>query len=97
METEPAKPSEVQPPTKSDEQLEKLLSANMETPSSSTSSASFKPFSSNPEKQIRYEKYLICVKNNRGDALHLLQPKSMTEWEKDREKVRFENLSLFFI
>jgi hypothetical protein len=51
---------------------------------------SFKPFSSNPEKQIRYEKYLVCVKNNRADALPILQPKSMTEWEKDREKVRLK-------
>ena len=51
-------------------------------------SLSFKPFAVNPEKQTRYEKYLVCVKNNRGDALHLLQPKSMTEWEREREKVK---------
>ena len=74
-------------PTKSDEQLQKLLSTNMSQEELSKS-LSFKPFAVNPEKQTRYEKYLVCVKNNRGDALHLLQPKSMTEWEREREKVK---------
>ena len=38
--------------------------------------------------QTRYEKFLVCVKNNRSDALHILQPKAMTEWERERERVR---------
>ena len=44
----------------------------------------------------RYEKYLVCVKNGRGDALHILQPKSMTEWERERERVEFERAALLF-
>lgn len=49
-----------------------------------------------PEKQLRYEKYLVCVKNNRGDALRLLQPKLMTEWERDRERVEFERAAILY-
>ena len=32
----------------------------------------------------------MCIKNNRRDALRILQPKSMTEWERERERVEFE-------
>ncbi len=48
------------------------------------------PHSRNPEKQKRYEKYLVCVRNKREDALSLLQPQNMTEWEREREKVGVE-------
>merc|ERR1712142_1316209 len=57
---------------------------------------SFKPFVRNEAKQLRYEQYLVCVANNRRDALSILQPKSMTEWEKEREKVEFERASMLF-
>jgi len=56
----------------------------------------FKPFARNKTKQLRYEQYLVCVANNRRDALSLLQPKSMTEWEKERERVEFERASMLF-
>ena len=50
----------------------------------------FKPFEKNPEKQTRYEQFLVCIDNNRREALKLLQPKTMTEWERERERVEFE-------
>jgi len=56
----------------------------------------FKPFARNEAKQLRYEQYLVCVANNRREALSILQPKSMTEWEKERERVEFERASMLF-
>jgi len=50
----------------------------------------FKPFQSDSEKQLRYEQFLVCIRNNRRDALRILQPKTMTEWERERERVEFE-------
>ena len=52
--------------------------------------SSFKPFQASPAKQTRYEQYLVCLQNNRKDALKFLQPKDMTEWERERERVEFE-------
>ena len=65
-------------------------------PGSGDGLASFKPFARNADKQNRYEQYLVCVQNNRRDALSLLQPKTMTDWEKEREKVEFERASMLF-
>ena len=65
-------------------------------PDSGMSLSSFKPFARDEGKQKRYDQYLICIENNRRDALSLLQPKSMTEWEKEREKVEFERASMLF-
>jgi len=56
----------------------------------------FKPFARNEAKQLRYEQYLVCVANNRREALSILQPRSMTEWEKERERVEFERASMLF-
>eukprot|EP00090_Calanus_glacialis_P046116 TRINITY_DN8895_c0_g1_i1.p1 TRINITY_DN8895_c0_g1~~TRINITY_DN8895_c0_g1_i1.p1 ORF type:complete len:643 (-),score=297.67 TRINITY_DN8895_c0_g1_i1:97-1869(-) len=56
----------------------------------------FKPFARNEAKQLRYDQYLVCVTNNRREALPILQPKSMTEWEKERERVEFERASMLF-
>jgi len=58
--------------------------------------SSFKPFHANPAKQTRYEQYLVCLENNRKDALKILQPKDMTEWERERERVEFERAAHLF-
>merc|ERR1719186_1972128 len=57
---------------------------------------SFKPFARNEAKQLRYDQYLVCVANNRREALTILQPKFMTDWEKERERVEFEWASMLF-
>eukprot|EP00088_Acartia_fossae_P044860 TRINITY_DN4789_c0_g1_i1.p1 TRINITY_DN4789_c0_g1~~TRINITY_DN4789_c0_g1_i1.p1 ORF type:complete len:897 (-),score=275.21 TRINITY_DN4789_c0_g1_i1:324-3014(-) len=70
------------------EEMPDFLLNNEKPPSSSL--GDFKPFKSDPDKQVRYEQFLVCIKNNRRDALRLLQPKRMTEWERERERVEFE-------
>lgn len=81
--------------TKSDEQLRKFLDAKV--PEEATKSlSSFQPFSRHPEKQKRYEKYLVCVRNKREDALSLLQPRDMTEWERERERVEFARAAALY-
>ena len=88
-------PTEPKPaPTQSDEQLKKLLATNI--PTAAAQLSSFQPFARNPDKQKRYDQYLVCLKNKRGDALPLLQPKTMTEWEREREKVEFERAAVLY-
>jgi G patch domain-containing protein 1 len=68
-------------------------------PSTTTAVAaggSFRPFANCAEKQKRYEQYLVCLQNNRKDALKLLQPKAMTEWERERERVEFERAAVLY-
>jgi len=62
----------------------------------SANKSGFKPFARDEAKQLRYEQFLVCIENNRGDALSILQPKTMTEWEKERERVEFERASMLF-
>jgi len=58
--------------------------------------SSFKPFEAKPEKQKRYEQFLVCIENNRRDGLKILQPKTMTEWERERERVEFEKAAALY-
>ena len=74
--------------------LRKLLATASSTPSGEL--GSFQPFERDADKQKRYEKYVVCAKNGRADALPLLQPKTMTEWERERERVEFERASVLF-
>ena len=60
------------------------------------SDGSFKPFARNPEKQKRYDQYRICLENNNPEVLRSLQPRSMTEWEREKEKLEFERASMLF-
>ena len=82
------------PPFQNDEQIRKLLATASSTPSGEL--GSFQPFQRDAEKQRRYEKYVVCARNGRADALPLLQPKSMTEWERERERVEFERAAVLF-
>ncbi|KAL1450559.1 hypothetical protein WDU94_002909 [Cyamophila willieti] len=51
----------------------------------------FRPFATEPEKQTRYEAYLNFVKLGMKDKLSTIQPKTMTEWERQREATEFES------
>lgn len=82
--------------TCSEEQLQKLLSANADQIERSRALGSFQPFARDPLKQKRYEQFLVCMKNNRRDGLAILQPKTMTDWEREREKVEFERAALLY-
>ncbi|KAF6203253.1 hypothetical protein GE061_003671 [Apolygus lucorum] len=56
----------------------------------------FKPFVADPSKQARYEKYLQLVKIGAKDAFSSLQPKNMSEWEKERERTEFEQAAKLY-
>lgn len=58
--------------------------------SSSKSEKSTKLFSSDPDKQRRFEQYLIFLKNNEMNKFETIQPLSMTEWEREQECTEFE-------
>jgi len=60
------------------------------------SDGAFKPFARNPEKQKRYDQYRVCLENNSPEVLRSLQPRSMTEWEREKEKLEFERASMLF-
>ncbi len=38
----------------------------------------------------------MCVRNKREDALSLLQPHDMTEWERERERVEFARAAMLY-
>ena len=56
----------------------------------------FKPYAKDPVKQKRYEQYILCLKYGRRDALALLQPKDMTEWERNREQSEFDRAAILY-
>ncbi|XP_063976054.1 G patch domain-containing protein 1 homolog [Diachasmimorpha longicaudata] len=49
-----------------------------------------KPFALDEEKQRRFEKYQDLAKNDERNKLSIIQPLSMTEWERERESEEFE-------
>jgi len=58
---------------------------------------SFKPFARNAEKQKRYEQFRLCLKHDSPEVLRVLQPRNMTEWEREKEKLEFERASMLFL
>lgn len=49
-----------------------------------------KLFLSDPDKQRRFEQYLILSKNDERDKFESIQPLSMTDWEREQEREEFE-------
>lgn len=83
------------------QKLEKVKKEMQENVVISTSSQerqnqSFKPFQNDKAKQARYEQYLSLMKIEKKDCLEQLQPKSMTEWEKQREKEEFQRAAVIY-
>ena len=56
----------------------------------------FKPYAKHADKQLRYERYLICRKGGKRLALRYLQPADMTEWEREREVNEFERAAVLY-
>ncbi|CAL1290081.1 unnamed protein product [Larinioides sclopetarius] len=54
----------------------------------------FRPFPNDEEKQKRYEEYLIL--KDSGELHKLIQPPSMTEWEKQQELEEFARAAMLF-
>ncbi|XP_011863434.1 PREDICTED: G patch domain-containing protein 1 homolog [Vollenhovia emeryi] len=57
---------------------------------SSDKSETRKLFLSDPDKQRRFEQYLVLSKNNERDKFESIQPLSMTDWEREQEREEFE-------
>ncbi|XP_037847435.2 G patch domain-containing protein 1 isoform X1 [Chlorocebus sabaeus] len=58
--------------------------------------SSFKPFAKDPEKQKRYEEFLVHMKQGQKDALERCLDPSMTEWERGRERDEFARAALLY-
>ncbi|KAG8510033.1 G patch domain-containing protein 1, partial [Galemys pyrenaicus] len=61
-----------------------------------TKASNFKPFAKDPEKQKRYEEFLVNMKRGQKDALERCLDRSMTEWERGREREEFARAALLY-
>ncbi|XP_037372271.1 G patch domain-containing protein 1 isoform X2 [Talpa occidentalis] len=62
-----------------------------------TKASNFKPFAKDPEKQKRYEEFLVNMKRGQKDALERCLDHSMTEWERGRERDEFARAALLYV
>ncbi|XP_007539531.1 G patch domain-containing protein 1 [Erinaceus europaeus] len=58
--------------------------------------SNFKPFAKDPEKQKRYEEFLVNAKQGQKDALERCLDPSMTEWERGRERDEFSRAARLY-
>ncbi|XP_006173713.2 LOW QUALITY PROTEIN: G patch domain-containing protein 1 [Camelus ferus] len=61
-----------------------------------TRASDFKPFAKDPEKQKRYEAFLVNMKRGQRDALERCLDPSMTEWERGRERDEFARAAVLY-
>lgn len=81
------KPNDFQIPSSSSTQLN---TTKLNDGDSSSKVDTKKLFLSNPDKQRRFEQYLIFLKNNETSKLESIQPLSMIDWEREQERTEFE-------
>ncbi|XP_075840568.1 G patch domain-containing protein 1 isoform X2 [Microtus pennsylvanicus] len=62
-----------------------------------TRASNFKPFAKEPEKQRRYEEFLVHMKKGQKDALERCLDPSMTEWERSREREEFARAAQLYV
>ncbi|CAD1475581.1 unnamed protein product, partial [Heterotrigona itama] len=55
-----------------------------------------KPYFSDPDKQRRFEQYLVFIKEEEKNKLESIQPLSMTEWDREHERIEFEQAIKLF-
>ncbi|XP_046752657.1 G patch domain-containing protein 1 homolog [Diprion similis] len=84
-----------------DAQDEKLLAnprneAEDKGMSDDSRSSVFKPFAGDLDKQKRYEKFLEFSRDGEKNRLSDIQPLSMTEWERDHERVEFDQAARLY-
>ncbi|XP_067211614.1 G patch domain-containing protein 1 homolog isoform X2 [Linepithema humile] len=72
------------------ESLTSMQSSVDKSENSSSKNETKKLFLSDPDKQRRFEQYLVFLKNDEKNKLESIQPLSMTDWERDQERVEFE-------
>ena len=56
----------------------------------SVKNSNVKPYFSDSDKQRRFEQYLLFVKEGEKNKLESIQPLSMTEWDREHERIEFE-------
>ena len=61
-----------------------------------SSKSNVKPYFSDPDKQRRFEQYLVFVKEGEKNKLESIQPLSMTEWDREHERIEFEQAIKLF-
>ncbi|KAM9755910.1 G patch domain-containing protein 1 isoform 2-T2 [Dama dama] len=61
-----------------------------------TRTSNFKPFAKDPEKQKRYEEFLVNMKRGQKDALERCLDPGMTEWERGRQRDEFARAALLY-
>ncbi|XP_053463506.1 G patch domain-containing protein 1 isoform X2 [Nycticebus coucang] len=59
--------------------------------------SNFKPFAKDPEKQKRYEEFLVHMKEGQKDALERCLDPGMTEWERGREREEFARAAVLYV
>ncbi|XP_073914951.1 G patch domain-containing protein 1 isoform X2 [Castor canadensis] len=59
--------------------------------------SNFKPFAKDPEKQKRYEEFLVHMRKGQKDALERCLDSSMTEWERGREREEFARAAQLYV
>ncbi|XP_029055701.2 G patch domain-containing protein 1 [Osmia bicornis bicornis] len=67
------------------------------TEDSSINKSTMKPFLSDPDKQRRFEQYLVFSDKGEKDKLESIQSLSMTEWDREHERVEFEQAAKLFV
>jgi len=91
------KPAVATQPTESLDEVEmKKYAEELKAKGPPPDDGSFKPYAKHPEKQLRYEQYLICRKNGKRLALRYLQPPEMTDWAREQEVNEFERAAVLY-
>ncbi|KAK2492497.1 hypothetical protein MC885_007930 [Smutsia gigantea] len=62
-----------------------------------TGAGTFRPFAKDPEKQKRYEEFVVNMKRGRKDALERCLAPGVTEWERGRERDEFTRAALLYV
>ncbi|KZC04879.1 PREDICTED: G patch domain-containing protein 1 homolog [Dufourea novaeangliae] len=62
----------------------------------SSKKSTVKPFLADPDKQRRFEQYLVFTKKGEKSKLESIQLLSMTEWDREHERIEFEQAARLF-
>ncbi|XP_076649386.1 G patch domain-containing protein 1 homolog isoform X2 [Halictus rubicundus] len=81
---------------KDSSKIDEGQSANKPEGDGSLERSTAKPFFADPDKQRRFEQYLILLKKGEKSKLDSLQPLSMTEWDREHERAEFDQAVRLF-
>ncbi|XP_076286852.1 G patch domain-containing protein 1 homolog [Lasioglossum baleicum] len=81
---------------KDSSKIDEGQSTNKPEEDSSLEKSTVKPIFGDPDKQRRFEQYLILLKKGEKSKLDSLQSLSMTEWDREHERLEFEQAVRLF-